>query len=324
MQKPKFTTVMFLLGALVTLGYFLLGTFKFTDDAYVVQISTPVAPRVAGVVQQVHVVNGQKVSVGQALVSLDPTSYEHNLAAALAEYEQALVALDADTKNIAVAEHNLNAAIARLDTLKMQFRAKNHPTVRPGVSKIDLSELTNKIKAQSNEVDSLKVQIEIDRLKVLMQEKQVQALKASMQIAKTELRHTTVAAPADGVVENVFLGIGTHVSPASGMFTLVNDGVTYVQANYEETELAGIKAGDKATIYPRIYFGEKTFEGVVVANPFGVSRQTSNPFTGEAFVATENKWLMLPQRLPVIIQITETDDKYPLVNGMSAYVRLHN
>lgn len=315
---------MFLLGALVTLVYFLLGAFKFTDDAYVVQISTPVAPRVAGVVQQVHVVNGQTVTAGDVLVSLDPTSYEQDLQAALAEYEGALVALETDVKNIAVAEHNLNAAIARLDTLKMQFRAKNHPTVRPGVSKIDLSELTNKIKAQTNEVDSLKVQIEIDRLKVLMQEKQVQALQASLQMAETALRHATVAAPADGVIENVFLGIGTHVSPASGMFTLVNDGVTYVQANYEETELAGIKAGDKATIYPRIYFGEKTFEGVVVANPFGVSRQTSNPFTGEAFVATENKWLLLPQRLPVIIQIIEADANYPLVNGMSAYVRLHD
>jgi multidrug resistance efflux pump len=324
MQKPKFTTVMFLLGGLVTLGYYLLGALHFTDDAFVVQVSTPVAPRVSGVVEQVHVVNGQKVKAGDPLVNLDPTSFEQRLAAATANYEEALVLLEQSVKQIAVAEHKLAAASANLDTLKLKFKAKDHPGVRPGVSQIDMSELRNEIKAQTNDVESLKVQIEIDRLKVLTQEKQVQALNATMQEAQTALEHTRVIAATDGIIENVFLGVGTHVSPASGMFTLINDGALYVQANYDETELAGIKAGDKATVYPRIYLGSKSFQGEVVANPFGVSRQMSNPMSGSQFVATQNKWLLLPQRLPVIIKILEPDNKYPLVNGMSTYVRLHD
>jgi multidrug resistance efflux pump len=324
MQKPKFTTVMFLLGGLVTLGYYLLGALHFTDDAFVVQVSTPVAPRVSGVVEQVHVVNGQKVKAGDPLVNLDPTSFDQRLAAATANYEEALVLLEQSVKQIAVAEHKLAAASANLDTLKLKFKAKDHPGVRPGVSQIDMSELRNEIKAQTNDVESLKVQIEIDRLKVLTQEKQVQALNATMQEAQTALEHTRVIAATDGIIENVFLGVGTHVSPASGMFTLINDGALYVQANYDETELAGIKAGDKATVYPRIYLGSKSFQGEVVANPFGVSRQMNNPMSGSQFVATQNKWLLLPQRLPVIIKILEPDDKYPLVNGMSTYVRLHD
>lgn len=324
MQKPKFTTVMFLLGGLVTLGYYLLGALHFTDDAFVVQVSTPVAPRVAGVVEQVHVTNGQRVKAGDVLVRLDPTSYRQRFEAAQAQYEQALVSLDAAVKSVSVAQNSLSGATAALDTLKLLFRAKDHPSVRPGIPEIEMSELKNQIKAQSSEVESLKVQIEIDRLKVLMQEKQVQSLKATMDEAQTALAYTNVVAPVDGIIENVFLGVGAHVSPSSGMFTLVNDGQTYVQANYEETELAGVKAGDKVTIYPRMYFGEKSFQGVVVANPFGVSRQATNPFSGAPIVATENKWLLLPQRLPVIIKVTETDDNYPLVNGMSTYVRIQN
>jgi multidrug resistance efflux pump len=323
-RKPKFTTLMFLLGGFVTLGYFLLGVLSFTDDAFVVQVSTPVAPRVSGVVKQVHVINGQQVKAGDALVSLDPTSYEQNFQAARAEYEQARISLAVSAKNIELSEHSLQAAMASLDTLNVMLRAKDHPGVRPGVSQIDLSELRNKIKSQTNQVQSLKVKIEIDKLQVRMQEQQVQALLASMQSAETSLKHTTVIAPADGIVENVFLGIGTHVSPASGMFTLINSGQIYVQANYEETGLAGVKAGDKATVYPRIYLGRKSFEGVVVANPFGVSRQTSQAATGSLSVATENKWLLLPQRLPVIIKINDVDEDYPLINGMSTYVRLHN
>ena len=323
-QKPKFTTLMFLFGGFVILCYFLLGVFKYTDNGFVVKVSTPVAPRVSGVIKDVRVKNGQQVKAGEALVTLDPTSYEQNFQAAAAQYEEALLSLAVSTKKIAVSEHALQIAIASLDTLKTQYKAKDHPSVRSGVAQIDLSDLVNKIKAQTNQVESSKVQIEIDKLQVRVQEKKVLSLKAALETAETSLQHTTVIAPVDGVIENVFLGVGSHVSPASGMFTLINAGETYIQANYEETALAGVKAGDQVTVYPRIYLGHKSFKGVVVANPFGVSRQINTPMSGAPYVATENKWLLLPQRLPVIIKIEETDAKYPLVNGMSTYVRLHN
>ena len=98
--------------------------------------------------------------------------------------------------------------------------------------------------------------------------------------------------------------------------------MTMVFTVKDPTLLDGVKAGDKATVYPRAYFGSKSFEGIVVANPFGVSRQMNQPFSGAPIVQTENKWLLLPQRLPVIIKITDPDSKYPLINGMSTYVRI--
>ena len=321
-QRPQFTTVMFALGAVVAIGYFLLGVFRFTDNGFVVQVSTPLAPRVAGVVQEVHVKNGQRVKAGDTLVVLDPTSYEYTFQGAQAQYEKAKLSIQALEKKIDVSEHSLKAAQANLDILTTQYKARNHPGVKAGVAQIDMADLKNKIKAQTNSVDSMKVQIEIDKLQVQMEKQSLLALQAMMSNAKTALEHTTVVAPTDGHVENVFLGIGSHVSPASGMFTLVNDGDIYVQANFEETELAGVKAGDKATVYPRTYFGRKSFSGVVVADPFGVSRQTTSPFSGAPIVQTENKWLLLPQRLPVIIRITDPDPDYPLINGMSTYVRI--
>ncbi len=321
-QKPKFTTAIFALGGIVAIGYFLLGIFRFTDNGFVVQVATPLAPRVAGVVQEVLVKNGQHVKAGDTLVQLDPTNYQYSFSGAQAQYEKAKLSIQALEKKIAVSEHSLKAAQANLDILNTQYKAKNHPDVKAGVPQIDMADLKNKIKAQSNSVDSMKVQIEIDKLQVQMEQQSLLALQAMMSSAKTALEHTTVVAPTDGHVENVFLGIGSHVSPASGMFTLVNEGETFVQANFEETELTGVKAGDKATVYPRTYFGRKSFTGTVVADPFGVSRQTNVPMSGAPYVQTENKWLLLPQRLPVIIRITDMDPDYPLINGMSTYVRI--
>lgn len=321
-HKPQFTTMMYTIGGGVALIYFLLGMFHYTDNAFVVQISTPLAPRVSGVVQEVHVTNGQRVKAGDTLVVLDPIDYEYRFSGALAQYEKARLSIQTLEKKIEMSQHSLNTAYANLDILNTQYKAKNHPGVKAGVPQIDMADLKNKIKAQNNAVDSMKTQIEIDKLQVQMEKQAVLALQSTMENAKTALGYTRVVAPTDGHVENVFLGIGAHVSPAAGMFTLVNDGETYVQANFEETEIAGVKAGDKATIYPRAYFGRKSFEGVVVADPFGVSRQMSSPFSGAPIVQTENKWLMLPQRLPVIIKIVDPDADYPLTNGMSTYVRI--
>ena len=322
--KPKFTTLMFLLGILVALAYYLFGVFQFTDNGFVVQVSTPLAPRVSGVVQQVHVKNGQQVKAGDILVTLDPTQFQQSLDGAVAQFEKAQLSMRLLEKKIEVSEQSLKSALANLDILNTQFKAKNHPDVKAGVAQIEMADLRNKIKAQNSVVESTRVQIEMDKLQVEMEKKMVLALKAQMESAKTSLGYTKVIAPTDGRIENVFLGIGAHVSPGAGMFTLVNEGEIFIQANFEETNLAGVKAGDKATVYPRIYLGEKSFEGVVVANPFGVSRQMNQPFSGAPMVQTENKWLLLPQRLPVIIKITNLDEKYPLISGMSTYVRIQD
>lgn len=322
--KPKFTTLMFLVGVLIALAYYLFGVFQFTDNGFVVQVTTPLAPRVSGVVQQVHVKNGQQVKAGDILVTLDSTQFQQSLDAAVAQYEKAQLSVRMLEKKIEVSEQSLKSALANLDILNTQFKAKNHPDVKAGVAQIEIVDLKNKIRAQNSVVESTKVQIEIDKLQVEMEMKMVMALKAQMETAKTSLNYTKIKAPTDGRVENVFLGIGAHVSPGAGMFTLVNEGEIFVQANFEETNLSGVRAGDKATVYPRIYLGEKSFEGVVVANPFGVSRQMNQPFSGAPIVQTENKWLLLPQRLPVIIKITNLDEQYPLISGMSTYVRVQN
>ena len=322
--KPKFTTLMFLLGILIALAYYLFGVFQFTDNGFVVQVSTPLAPRVSGVVQQVHVKNGQQVKAGDVLVTLDPTQFQQSLDGAVAQYEKAQLSMRVLEKKIEVSEQSLKSALANLDILNTQFKAKSHPDVKAGVPQIEMADLRNKIKAQNSVVESTRVQIEMDKLQVEMEKQMVLALKAQMESAKTSLEYTKVIAPTDGRIENVFLGIGAHVSPGAGMFSLVNDGEIFVQANFEETNLAGVKAGDKATVYPRIYLGEKSFEGVVVANPFGVSRQMNQPFSGAPIVQTENKWLLLPQRLPVIIKIINLDEKYPLISGMSTYVRVQD
>lgn len=323
-KRPNFTSLIFILGALVFAIYLLLGYLRFTDNGFVVQISTPLAPRVSGLVTAIHVKNGQGVNTGDPLVTLDASSFQLSYEAAKSQYQKALTLIKSSEKKTQLTGHKLKSAMADLNILRNQYKSKNDPSVKDGIPNIELFDLKNKVEAQANSVASIRDQLEIDKFDVQSAKENADSLKAAMDTAKLSLDYTTVRAPTDGHVENMFLGIGTHVSPAAPMFTLINSGQTYVQANFEETELAGVKAGDKVTVYPRTYMGKKSFEGTVISIPFGVSRQMNQPFSGAPIVQTENKWLLLPQRLPVIVLINNTDKNYPLINGMSTYVRLQH
>lgn len=323
-MKLKFSTLIIILGILIFAGYQILSYLRFTDNGFVVQVATPLAPRTSGLVTAVHVTNGQEVKAGDPLVNLDPTQYQLTYESTKVQYQKALTHITLLEKQTEGTGYSLKSANASLDVLRNQYKSKSHPSVKAGVPQIELFDLRGQIDVQMNSVATIKNQLEIDKLNVQTAKENAEILQLAVASAKLTLDYTTVRAPTDGRVENVFVGIGAQVSPIAAMFTLVNDGQTYIQANFEETELAGVKAGDKATIYPRTYLGTKSFEGVVVALPFGVSRQTNQPLAGVPIVQTENKWLLLPQRLPVIIRVTNTNKDYPLINGMSTYVRLQH
>ena len=322
--KLNFATAIFALGGLLAIGYFLTSLFTLTDNAYIVRIQTPVSSKVAGSVAEVLVKNGQVVKSGDTLVKLNSDNYRLLFEAADAQYEKGLISIKALSKKVDLTKHNLQAAKENLEILKNQYRQKNHPSVKGGIPQIELSDLKHKIEAQSNITAGFADQLEIDQYEVEMAKNNLTVLKSARDQAEIVLNDSTIKALTDGQVQNVFLGLGKNVAPGETLFTLVNSGNAYVQANIEETDLAGVKQGDKVTVYPRIYFGSKSFEGVVVSNPFGITRQITQPFTGNQIIATENKWLLLPQRLPVIIEITNADPKYPLENGMSAYVRIRS
>ncbi len=320
--KPNFAIVIFALALIIALGYFATSFFNITDNAYVVRVQTPISSKVAGAITEVPVKNGQLVKAGDVLVRLNPENYQLLFDTADALYEKGLTGLKAASKKVDMTRHNLQAAKNNLAIIKNQYQQKSHPSVKGGIPQIELSDLKLKMDAQENITAALADQLEIDQYEVDMAKKHLVTLKSARDQAAIALNDTVIKAPTDGQIQNVFLGIGRNIIPGETLFTLVNTGNVFVQANIEETELAEIKQGDKVTIYPRIYLGSKSFEGIVVSNPFGVTRQVTQPFSGNQFIATENKWLLLPQRLPVIIEVTNTDPKYPLQNGMSAYVRI--
>ena len=104
--------------------------------------------------------------------------------------------------------------------------------------------------------------------------KQVDLLKAELAQAKAALEHdlavqdqaelnlsyATIVAPVDGVVGNRTLRIGQYVQAGTQLMTVVPTASVYVIANYKETQLTDVHAGQAVDIdvdmFPdRVYHG---------------------------------------------------------------------
>jgi membrane fusion protein (multidrug efflux system) len=142
--------------------------------------------------------------------------------------------------------------------------------------------------------------------------------KANLSQAQLNLNYTKIQAPTNGWVTNVSLRIGDVVTANQPLFALISNDEFWIDANFKETELNAIHAGQKADVTVDIYPGH-AFTGIVESISGG---------SGTAFslLPPENatgNWVKVTQRVPVRIHILNPDSRYPLRIGTSATVRIH-
>lgn len=84
--------------------------------------------------------------------------------------------------------------------------------------------------------------------------------RAALALAQTNSGYTRIVAPEDGIVSERKVRAGQLVSPGTQVLTLVQSNV-WVQANYKETQLRHMRAGDSAEIrvdaFPGVVFHGK-------------------------------------------------------------------
>ncbi|MBT7249253.1 MAG: HlyD family secretion protein, partial [Rhodospirillaceae bacterium] len=135
--------------------------------------------------------------------------------------------------------------------------------------------------------------------------------------AALDLKRTTVYAPSDGIVTNFGLEVGEYIEEGKPVFSLVGAKVVWVRANYKETELTHVRVGQPATLRADTY-PDRVIEAVV---------SSIAPATGAEFALlppqnASGNWVKVVQRLPVRLEITDTDKIPNLRAGMSVIVEI--
>ena len=307
-------------------GYLYLFGARYvsTDDAYVKADKVTLSADVAGRVTEINVQDNEPVKKGQALFKLDDRPYRYALEKATANLAATRLQIEALRASYRQKQADLQAAEDTVAYQQKQFERNKALVAANAVStaifdaaRHDLQTAQQGVAAMQQQIANILAslggnpEIPTDQHPLVLQ------AQAQVDQAALDLSHATVYAPMDGIVSKVDnLQVGQYLSIGTSAFSLVSNRV-WIEANFKETELTHMRAGDTATVTVDTYPGH-SFEARV---------QSLSPGTGSEFSvlpaqnATGN-WVKVTQRLPVRLMIENPDGELPLHTGMSADVEV--
>jgi membrane fusion protein (multidrug efflux system) len=140
------------------------------------------------------------------------------------------------------------------------------------------------------------------------------AREAALAVARVNLSYTRIVAPSDGAVGERQVRPGQLVSPGTQVLSFV-DGNAWVHANFRETQLTNIKAGDEVDVRIDVYPGDVIHGRVLEIAPASGSQFALLPPDN----ATGN-YTKVVQRVPVKIALDDSALAARLRSGLSAVV----
>jgi membrane fusion protein (multidrug efflux system) len=293
-----------------------------TDDAFVAGDVTPLSAHVSGYIKEVAVDDFQAVHRGDLIGVIDPSDYEAQLALARANLDAAQAALanlanqkDVQSALIRQAEATIEATDA--DVLRYELEAKRqHDLLTTGIAGrqqvVEQADANLKRAvadrqlnvAQLDQQKALLVALDIQEKQL---EAQVKAAEAQVALALDNLAYTRIFSPADGLVGQRQVRPGQFVNVGTQVIAVVPLPNIWVIANFKETQMTNIRAGQPARITVDA-FPDLSLTGHV---------ENWSPGTGSTFAllppdnATGN-FTKVVQRVPVKILL----DKNPALGAL--------
>ncbi|HET9717122.1 MAG TPA: HlyD family secretion protein [Pseudolabrys sp.] len=299
------------------------GRYISTDNAFVGAQKVLITPDIAGKINHVAVREGQHVSPGDELFTLDQQPY----ALALKQAKGKLDAARSEFEKLKTSLVSLNAladlAAKNVDLKRHDVERKSRLVKSQAGSEADLDA------AQAAVVNAeLQAQQAIQQRDTAMAEllgnpnlpleefPEYAQAKAALENAQRDYEHTIVRAPISGTATQVEkIQLGRYVSAGTPIMSIIDDAAPWVDANPKETDITYLRVGQKATIEVDSY-PDRTFTGTVVAVSPGTGAQFS-------ILPPENatgNWVKVVQRVPVRIVFDNGEDTHLLRAGMSVTV----
>ncbi len=274
------------IGILGAAGYYGYGKFKeyienpWTRDGQVRTQVIQVTPRVNGMVTKIHIIDNQKVKVGDLLFEIDPSQYQVKVDQAKARLQRTLEAAKGT---------------------KIEYdRVKNiYARDKGAVSQKDLVR---------NETNYYKSLADID------------SSTEALNTAKLNLSYTKVYAEVDGYVSNINFQIGSQASAGHPILALVDENSYWVFGFFREDAIPEVNVGDKAIVtllaYPDTPLSGKV-ESIAwgISHSDGNPGNNLLPSVKPVF-----QWIRLAQRIPVRIKLDKLPENVKLRFGMTASV----
>ena len=295
-------------------------TRQSTEDAYVNARIVQVSSLVMGQVVEVPVHDNDYVHKGDVMFALDRRPFEAAVAQAEGKLRQAQQGTRADTSEVAAAEADVARMRADLANAESNLQRTRELVASRFMSKQTLDDAQARVDSARAAVNAGQARVAKARAAIATVggsvTPAVRVAQAELDKARLDLEHAVMRAPEDGWITRLDLTPGTVVTPGNPLFAIVVGHSFWVDANFKETELGGVRPGRPATIIVDMY-PDHVFHGHVESLAGG---------TGAAFSLlppqnANGNWVKVAQRVPVRVAIDDPDTAaYPLRVGATATV----
>jgi membrane fusion protein (multidrug efflux system) len=302
-------------------------THESTDDAFIAGHVVSIAPRIAGQVVAVHVLDNQLVHSNDLLMEIDPADYAITVAqkAAAADAQQAsyqtmlagwqlmqakVTTAEADVRK-AQADADADASTAKKtqadferaqELLKektvsqQEFDATQAANIK---AQADLKSALENVAESNSKVDEANRTLAAAWAQVGTVQAQWQEAQTNIAAAKINLSYTKIFAPADGRVTRKAVEPGDYLDKGQQIMSIVPVEV-WVVANFKESQLKKMQPGQPVTVTIDA-LGGKEFAAHVDSEQAGSGAQFS-------LLPPENatgNYVKVIQRVPVKIVFDE-------------------
>ncbi len=345
LQRP--VTLIILVGIVLTL--LVLGVlvwlhaqhFESTDDAFVDTHLVRLAPQISGRVLKVLVDDNQRVTAGQVVIQIDPRDQQAQLsqaeatkAQAQATIAQAQATLDQNAAQVRVAQATYTQNLAQAGSSAAQATNSARDLVRyqtlQGVNPTAVSQqqldqaqaaaqgnaaqrdaADRQAVAAKRQIAATAAQAGAARAQIAAGRAQSDQADAQIRTAQLNLGYATVHAPEAGTVAQRTIAIGAYVNPGAQIMAIVPLR-TWITANFKETQLAYMRAGQFTTVHVDACPAAK-----ITGHVDSIQRGSGQAF---GLLPPENatgNFVKVVQRVPVKIVLDNVPSDCPLGPGLS-------
>ncbi|MDU7867879.1 MAG: multidrug efflux MFS transporter periplasmic adaptor subunit EmrA [Pantoea sp.] len=303
--------------------FLVLRHFQETDDAYVAGNQVQVMAQVSGSVNKVWFEDTDFVKKGDVLVSLDKTDAEQ----AFEKAQTALATSVRQTHQLMINAKQYQATITLRQTALAQAEADLKRREPLGASNLigreELQHARDAVASAKAELDVAVQQYNANQAMILNtsleNQPAVKQSAAELRDAWLALQRTDIRSPMDGFVSRRSVQVGSQISTSTPLLAVVPATNLWIDANFKETQLAGVRIGQPATVVADIYGDDVVYHGKVV----GLDMGTGSAFSLLPAQNATGNWIKVVQRLPVRIELNPQDiEKHPLRIGLSTLVKI--
>jgi membrane fusion protein (multidrug efflux system) len=299
------------------------GRYVSTDNAYVKGDRAQIAPELSGIIVEVPVQENQRVSRGQLLFKLDDQTYRLAVAKIDAEIETTRADIRGLRAQWRTKREEIKAAQSQLNYAQQEFERQSDLADKKIASQQKLQETRmgldvarQRISAAQEDLQRIEAQLAGDPKIRADDHPRVKQMVAARDEALLQLRRTTVESPLDGIVSKRPVP-GSYATAGVPVMVVVADTDLWIEANFKETELTLVRAGQTAIVKVDTYpDAECTGKVASIAQATGAEFAVLPPQNASG------NWVKVVQRIPVRIAVTCREGAPPLRVGMSTTVEI--